>query len=247
MKAHKIVVGLETQVPYHNKKIFDAFRSFIFDWDADEVIGIGDHLDCPSPSRWNRGTAAEYAGTLQKEIDTMKGMLRSIREVFDGPFSIHEGNHEARINTYARTKAPAFADLDCLEVPSLLDYVGLGITQREPFQDLSPGTGWITTHGDLGGSSIYSGGTALGLAKRLNRSVICGHTHKLGILHHSHGLAGQYTLTGVETGHMMDVRQAEYVTAPNWQSGWVALEVRERRVHASVVYVDRQGRVTFHG
>jgi len=243
------LIGLETQVPYHNTKIFRAFLDFIVDWAPHEIIGIGDHLDCPAPSRWNRGTAEEYAGSLQHEIMMMKGMFGDIRRVFDGPFSVHLGNHEERINTYARTKAPAFASLDALQVSSLLAYDSFAIEERPPIMELAPGTGWVTCHGDYGGSSVYSGGTALGLARRWGSSVICGHTHRLGLLNHSLGVYANRTLTGVETGHMMDVRKAAYVkhSAPNWQSGWVAAEVTDKRVHISLVPVTASGQVVFHG
>ena len=241
-------MGLETQVPYHNKRIWESFCDFVVDYGPHEIIGIGDHLDCPAPSRWNRGTAEEYAGNLQQEIDIMKGLFTDVRNLFGGPFSIHEGNHEARINSYARTKAPAFADLNCLEVPSLLDYKGFDIRERNPIEELAKGSGWLTTHGDCGGSSLYSGGTALGLARRWSRSVVCGHTHRLGILNESHGVGANKILTGAESGHMMDVKKASYIKneAPNWQSGWLAIEVKGAKVHVSTVNVAQNGVITFH-
>ena len=248
MSSHyKIVLGLETQVPYHSRQIFQAFLGFVSDYSPDEIIGVGDHLDCPSPSRWNRGTAAEYAGNLQREIDVMKGMFADIRTVFDGVFSLHEGNHESRINTYARTKAPAFADLDCLEVPSLLDYSGFAIRARKPVEQLYKRTSVVTTHGDLiKRVSPTAGATALAHARRFGRSVVCGHTHRMGLLQESDA---SRTLVGVETGHMMDIKKAEYVLAPNWQAGWVVAEVNENtgRTHFSLVPVSPTGVVTFHG
>lgn len=247
-EAYRIVLGLETQVPYHSRPIWTAFLQFVSDYRPHEIIGVGDHLDCPAPSRWNRGTASEYAGDLQREINVMKGMFEDIRTVFDGPMSVHEGNHEARINTYARTKAPAFADLDCLEVAALLDYDGYAIRERKPVEPLSryKSTGFVTTHGDLiKRVSPVSGATAMLHARRFGRSVIHGHTHRMGIIQESDATR---TLVGVETGHMMDVKKASYVFAPNWQAGWVVAEINQQnRVHVSLVAVTPGGAVTFHG
>lgn len=235
------VIGLETQVPYHNRKVVKAFIEFIKSVGPDRVVGIGDHLDCPAPARWNRGTAAEYAGELQKEIDVMKGIFTSIREVYDGPFDIHEGNHERRISLYAATKAPAFADLDCLSVSSLLDYQHYGIMELASVAHLS--RGWVTTH-DVGGLdktlSKISGCTALGFARRLGRSVVCGHTHRLGhVQETSHGKL----LHGVESGHMMGT--PGYVMAPNWQSGWVVHESKGDLAKVTLVNVSKSGKISY--
>lgn len=247
MTVTKVVVGLETQVPYENPKVFTAFCSFLSEFEPDRVVGIGDHLDCPAPARWNRGTAAEYATSLQKEIDTLKNMFSCIRFYYDGPLELHSGNHEERIEIYTRTKAPAFADLDCLSVPELLDYRGYGITALPRVATVAPG--WVTTHGDIGGSSKYSGGVAIGLARKLGKSVVCGHTHKLGHIQESNGYAASKTLHGVETGHMMDVKKAAYIKdgAPNWQSGWVALEIKGAQVHVHLVGCTATGKVTWNG
>lgn len=243
----RVVVGLETQVPFENPAAFRSYLQFIQDFNPTRVVGIGDHLDCPAPARWNRGTAEEYATTLQQEIDTMKSMFQSIRNVYDGPFDLHRGNHEKRIEIYTRTKAPAFAGLVCLSLPELLDYRGYQLGDLPDIAKLAPG--WVTTHGDLGGTSKFSGGVAVGLARRLGRSVVCGHTHKLGHIQESTGVGARSILHGVETGHMMDVKKASYIGhgSPNWQSGWAALEIKGSRVHVHLVGCSPRGELTFSG
>lgn len=246
-RNYRIVLGLETQVPYHSRQLFAAFLGFIGDYGPNEIIGMGDHLDCPAPSRWNRGTAAEYGGNLQREVDTMRGMLWDIRTVFGGRFSVHKGNHEERIDTYTRTKAPAFASLDCLTVSELLQYDALDIWERQPIEDLRKGTGWVTSHGHLGSLSRTSGGTAKSLANRLGKSVICGHTHRMGVINST---VGTKVTSGVETGHMMDLKKASYIKtgAPDWQSGWVVAEITKKgNVAVQLVPVSSSGVVTYNG
>jgi hypothetical protein len=245
----KILVGGECQIPYHSPQMWKSFIQYVNGFEPDEVIIIGDFLDCPAPARWNRGTAEEYAGNLQGEINVAKRMLTELRNTFNGYLGFHIGNHEARIDMYARTKAPAFADLDCLTVESLLDFKGFDIEKRKPIHSLGKGTGWISSHGDLGALSKYSGGTAMALARRLGRSVVCGHTHRLGILNESSGLGAATTLSGVESGHMMDVKKAGYIKhgAPNWQAGWAVLEISGSYVAPGLVRVSPSGRFTALG
>lgn len=241
-----IVIGGECQIPYHSPQMWKAFLRFIAEYEPEQVIIIGDFLDCPAPARWNRGTAEEYAGDLQGEIDLGKSMLTGLREVHSGYVGFHKGNHEARIDMYARTKAPAFAGLDCLTVESLLDFKGFDIELRKPIHSLGKGTGWVSSHGDLGSLSKYSGGTAMALARRLGRSVFCGHTHRLGILNESYGLRAASTLTGVESGHMMNVGKAGYIKhgSPNWQAGFATAEIgKNNTVYPALVYISPSGKI----
>ena len=51
---------------------------------------------------------------------------------------------------------------------------------------------------------------------------MCGHTHRLGLQHDTVGFYGKtQTLFGLEVGHMMDIKQASYLTSgtANWQQG----------------------------
>lgn len=245
-KSRRIVLGLEAQIPFHSRAIFKSFIEFVRSYGPTELIGMGDYLDCPAPARWNRGTASEYGGNLQREITTGVDLLWKIRDAYDGPFSVHKGNHEERIDTYARTKAPAFADLECLTVSNLLQYDNLEIRERAPIESLAPGTGWVTSHGHLGSLSRISGGTAMALSRRIGKSTIVGHTHRLG---HINSTVGTKVTSGVETGHMMDVKRAAYIKhgAPDWQAGWVAIEITpQRNVSVTLVPVSQSGVVTFH-
>ena len=88
-------------------------------------------------------------------------------------------------------------------------------------------------HGDEGRAIQVPGSTAMSLAKKLGKSVVCGHTHKLGLQHETTGLYGKNrTLFGLEVGHMMDMKQASYLTSgiANWQQGVGMLIEHKRKV-----------------
>lgn len=219
-----IAIGMEMQIPYHDVKLFKLFVQWLSEYQPAELVIIGDYLDAPAPSRWNRGTAEEYAGNLQGEANTAKRYLADLRNVYAGPISYLMGNHEERIAVYARTKAPAFVSLDALRVPNLLSFSTFDVTEVQPFY--SPTPGLVVTHGHLtnAGVSKYAGGTAMALARNQGMSLVCGHTHRHGIIYERFG---RKTIFGMETGHMMDVKKAGYIKTgnPNWSAGWGCVEV----------------------
>jgi hypothetical protein len=89
-------------------------------------------------------------------------------------------------------------------------------------------------HGDEGSSSRYAGGTAMALAKKIGMSVLCGHTHKLGLLHFNTAYNGKITssLYGFEVGNIMDLKQATYLKggSANWASGFGILYIDKGKV-----------------
>ena len=84
-------------------------------------------------------------------------------------------------------------------------------------------------HGDEGSLNATAGGTALSLARKTGMSIVCGHTHRLGIQHQHMGYAGKtnHRLFGVEVGNMMDMKKAKYLPAGtgNWQQGFAVLSI----------------------
>lgn len=240
----KVVVLSDLQIPYHDARLAKAVTQFVEDYQPDELFCVGDEADSPEPSRWNKGTAGEFAGTLQKGLDDTHNIMRGFREaVGDKPFHVMRSNHGDRIQNYVRKYAPALDSIRSLQYETLLGYDELGITFHDRIFQFAPG--WAMAHGDEGSLIGTPGGTALNLAKRSGLSIICGHTHKLGIQHHHSAVNGRLTNTlyGVEVGHMMDLNKAGYLKSggANWQAGFAILYIDDRkRVTPSVIPV--QGR-----
>jgi hypothetical protein len=120
-----------------------------------------------------------------------------------------------------------------LKYEKLLGYRDLEIVYHNKLWSFAPG--WVMGHGDEGSTSRYAGGTAVALARKIGMSVVCGHTHKQGIIHHNTSFNGKQTssLYGFEVGNIMDLKQATYLKggSANWQSGF------------GILYIDR-GKVT---
>lgn len=236
-----IVLLPDTQVPYHDAKYVEALQRFVGDFQPDVLAHVGDHLDAPEPSRWNKGMAGEYAPTLANSIAEASAMLGFFREVHDGPFHLKLGNHDERVETYVQRYAPALASLPGLKIETLLGTDALDIDVHRSVHEIAPG--WLLAHGHEAGLNRTAGGTAMGLARKVGKSVVCGHTHRAGIQHETRGYLGKVsTLFGMEVGHAMDMRKADYLKygGANWAQAFGILRVFNRTVIPSVHYV--QGR-----
>lgn len=237
----KVVVLPDMQIPYHDKRSVNAVMQFVADYEPDELYCVGDEADSPEPSRWNKGTAGEYAGTLQKGLDTTAQIMQDFKTALgDKPFHVMRSNHGDRIQHYISKYAPALASLRELEYSKLLGYTENEITYHDSIWSFAPG--WIMAHGDEGNLVRTAGGTAMALARKTGSSVVCGHTHRLGLQHEHTGFNGkiQNRLYGVEVGHLMDLSKASYLSTggANWQQGFTILYIDKGKVTPSIVPIN---------
>jgi hypothetical protein len=245
----RIVVLSDMQIPYHDKRAVRNVLGFLAEYKPDEIASVGDEVDFPQISRWTRGTAGEYKGDLQAHCDAGKRVLAGLRAVHDGPIHVSRSNHMDRPLTYVRTRAPGLMGLKALEVPSLLDFEKYGVTYHEEPYEIAPG--WLLAHGDEGGSSRAPGGTALALARKWGYSVVCGHTHKLGIQHEHMTVNSRLVRErfGFEVGNLMDFKSAGYLKAGsgNWNQGFGILYVDKNRVTPAPIFIKPNGTFVVEG
>ena len=250
--SKRIVIISDTQIPFDDRRAVAAVVRFIGDYNPDEVIHIGDLMDYPSPSRWTKGTAEEFSQRIKPDSEQAKRrFLGPLREVYDGPVGIHEGNHDERPREYLAKFAPALAEyVDDFRFESLCDFDGFGVTVLPEFYKVAPD--WITTHGHRGGIRLTqkAGDTALNAAIKFNTSVIMGHTHRLGLKPESRGYGGTVMkqIWGMEVGNLMNMRLAGYLKSgtANWQQGFALLTVEGNHVKPEIVPITA-GRFSVHG
>jgi hypothetical protein len=101
-------------------------------------------------------------------------------------------------------------------------------------------------HGDEGRLYNHAGQTALGLATRTGKNVVCGHTHRQGISSASYGFAGNLsTLWGMEVGHLCDLNSSgmRYMKEghANWQAGFGILYEQDGIVKPELVPFNKNG------
>lgn len=229
----RIVVVSDIQAPLHDPKMVRGVTEFIGDYQPDMIATVGDECDCTSIGRWVRGRAEEHTADLQKAIDATHSIMRGFREAApNAHMVVQRSNHTTtRLENYIGTHAPALSPIRGLDWKSLMGYGELDIELSLQPTVIAPG--WLMMHGDEGRSATYSGGTALKLANQVGESVVCGHTHKQGLLHDHDSHSGRITKRrfGFEVGHLMDLREASYIKAgANWQAGFGLLYVDGKHV-----------------
>lgn len=221
--THLIPIISDLQIPLHDKKAVAAVCDFIGSNDMIGAVGcVGDVLDQWQVSQWCRGRAGEFDGQLGKARDEAVSVMQDL--CID---HLSRSNHDDRIEKYVAEHASGLSGLPELRIETFLHLDALGIDfHREPYA-IAPG--WLLMHGDEGPLSKLAGGTALGLARRTGKSVVAGHTHKMGLTHDHQVVSGRMVspIWGFEVGNLMNMRKANYLKMgyANWQSGFGILVV----------------------
>ena len=219
---NRVWVISDLQVPYHDARAVDAVAQCIADMkqDDDVVLTIGDEMDFQTVSRWSAGTPLEHARSIGRDRDTTVQVLRDLQVQH-----VIRSNHTDRLYNQVMRRIPGLLGLPELELPQFLRLDELGITFHPEAFQVAPG--WVALHGDEAGVSQIAGQTAAGLTKKVGLSVVCGHTHRMGLQPYTTSVNGKVTRTlwGFEVGHLMDMKKAKYATTHNWQQGFGILYV----------------------
>ncbi len=118
--------------------------------------------------------------------------------------------------------------------------------------NINNGSGWTAVHGDAFPLSQVPGQTALNGARRLGKSVVCGHTHRLGVSAFTEASRGHLgrTVWGVEVGNLVDLSSSGMAYTrgyANWQTGFVVAYVKDRKVQVIPIPINPDGSFIFEG
>jgi len=225
----RIAVISDLQVPFHDER-------------AVKVLCVGDELDFQTVSRFSTGRD-EWSGTIGRDRDTCQRVLYELQITH-----IVRSNHTDRLYKSLSSRLPGLIGLPELEYENFMGLKNLGIKfHRKPYEITND---WIMVHGDEQSINQNAGLTALGAARRHGKSVVCGHTHRLGVSAFSEASGGVLgrVLRGLEVGHMMDEKQAFYTRGSfNWQKGFGLLYVDRKGVTPVAVPIDKQGSFVVEG
>lgn len=220
----------DLHAPIHDQAALSAFLRALRSANPDELLILGDFIDCKAPARWSKATAAEYAGTLPGELEAGKQVLASIRDIYDGPVQFIEGNHEARIGSYVSAYAPAVLGL-VPDLSELLDFRTYDVVLRAQPYEVAPGVSAI--HGKALSSVLGAAGqSAFKERSRHGTSIVQGHSHRLG-LGFDHQDRDRFWM---ECGHLSDVSQQSYLDFghANWQHGFGMLHITGDKVFPTI-------------
>lgn len=247
----RIVIISDWQIPFHHVAATQSLLNFVRRIKPDALACVGDEADLPSVSRWTEGSRGEYSAAIQSDLDTTRGILAAFRNAlgYDKPFFLVRSNHTDRLERYIEKKAPAIAGLRGLTYPELVGLKDLKITWCPKMTEIAPNV--LLAHGDEGNLSKVSGMTGLKLMEMTGKSIVCGHTHRQGLVWQSQGFNGRIeTRFAMEVGHLMEMSQASYLNprgSANWQLGFGILEVTGKHVTPYLVPMKPDGSFTWAG
>jgi hypothetical protein len=171
------------------------------------------------------GKAESFQQTLNADRDLCKDILYDLRTDV-----VSRSNHGDRLFS-AVSQIPGLMALPELQYEKFMGYEDLGIYfAKKPYE--IPGTEFVLCHGDEGNLSRVGGSSALNIAKRWGRSVIAGHSHRMGYTCHSEAFNGrlQRVLVGIEVGHTCNISKMRYLAKggyyANWQAGAVIMTIK---------------------
>lgn len=256
------VVIPDLQVPYHDEKALIRVKNFLRWYQPTGLLCVGDEADAPEISRWEKGRKGEYAGTLEAGLTQTHEVIRDLIEAAGGVrMDIMRSNHTStRLINYIDRYAPALAGAEFLTYDHIMGFNGkpsvltkhygesLNVTWHHDMWEFAKG--WALAHGDEAGLSRIPGQTAMNLAKRVGVSVVCGHTHRAGLVHDTHGFGGKVksVLYGLEVGHLMDPAKVSYLsTAGNWHQALGLLTINDGKVYPELLTIPRAGKFQVWG
>ncbi len=216
-KVYKILVLPDIHIPFHNQSALECAIKIGEEFKPDEVIQIGDLLDCYELSRYMRSQYRQ--SNIDKEIKLGINVLKEIKDrIRPKQATMLCGNHEARVRKYLLNTAKSLANLDALKIENLLNLKELGwnFIEEHLFYKINE---QYFTHGEFHSTNA--------LGKNMNEyhvNLISGHTHRLG----SKYLRSLDKTIGVhEIGCLASFDVAtEYTKRPNWQHGCATVIIK---------------------
>lgn len=222
LETKAIVMG-DMHCPFHDMTAIDAVLYYIRKTRPDVVVLNGDILDCYKASRF---MVDPKSRSLLEEIEIGRGLLGHIDKLLPASCKLvwMDGNHEMRLKKYVWSRAPELDGL--LTVPKLMEFKGMDIEYHE-YGDIYQIGDVIIKHGNRY-SSISGGYSVKKEMDAESSSIVMGHTHNLALIYRTY--RGREAF-GVETGHLSDVSQIDYLQdkggTANWQQGFLELVIHD--------------------
>lgn len=240
------VILPDIQYPFHDSLVLSKLIKVIKDTQPDNILQIGDAIDFPQVSRWSKGTAGEYADTLQDHIDGFRSdVLVPIREAAPkASITWLEGNHDLRVRDFVKQYAAPLGPLRALEMPALFGLDELSIDYVKG--PVRIGTNTYAIHGhESSGYSTTGSAWDLKFQKRYgsDKSFVFGHTHQPFIIHRAFGYEGKVSPRfTMNTGSIMDPVAASYVKdgAVSWVPSFAVLRDNGKEVWPELIAMARR-------
>ena len=169
---------MDVHGPFEHKKRYAAMMNAFSKVGIDALYIIGDFLDFYNVSRYGR-----HPGVLQALTDEVEWGVHALDQIDktfpDIPKVFIEGNHEARLEKYIFTNAPALFGIteikQLLKMPERRNWKWIDYTNHQKVK---------VEGSDLWAKHDPGPGAVLMLPKNLGVSLVHGHTHRRTFAEH---------------------------------------------------------------
>jgi len=235
----------DLQVPFFDENAVKSVGKFLTKFNPHRTIQIGDEIDLPQLGGFNAGTIDEMVGNIHDDRQLTQEVLTYL-----GVTDVLGSNHGIRLYRSIKKRLPSFLNLPEMQYERFMGYDKLNI-KFHPF-GFDWAHGWTAVHGDAFPLSAVPSQTALNGARRLGKSVVCGHTHRLGVSAFTEASRGKLgrTVWGVEVGNLVDLSSSGMAYTrgyANWQTGFVVAYVKDRKVQVIPIPINPDGSFIFEG
>lgn len=198
----------------------------------DKIIINGDLMDFWEISSFDKVPRSEKS--FKEEVKLARLFFIRLRETAPQARIIFIlGNHEFRLKKYLLTVAPEFYDLEELTIRHLfrlresdVEFVDCKDGASRFVDTYTKDQGFYVGHYNL--SRTSSGATCKALVEKYGVNIIQGHCHRGGV-YYKRLITGQI-LTGIE-GYCLCNLKPNYMSSPNWESGFVEVIDGEPILH----------------
>lgn len=205
----------DIHIPYHDPFAWELTLNIVEKVKPDFINILGDGLDFPQLSHFDKEPDLFKDGNLQENLDQFFRMMLALkRRALNAKRRFVPGNHEDRLYKYLM-RHPELHGLRALELKELLRLAELEIEFHEYEIEIVPGA-LVGKHGEV--VRQYSAFSAKGELEREKHAIstITGHTHRKGTYYVKtrHGLVAAY-----ENGCLCQMNPKYIKGIPNWQQG----------------------------
>jgi len=171
-----VIIGGDAHFPYHDEDAVDMFFDRAATMGAKTIVLLGDWMDMYQASSFIKDPRSRR---IPEEVEMMRDFLAGIRKAFPGVRIIYKiGNHEDRLETYLKSRAPELYGLDDITLANLLRLEESGIEVVPSRQMMKIGK-LYALHGHEVGKGVFSPvNPARGLYLKTKKSAICAHYHQ---------------------------------------------------------------------
>jgi predicted phosphodiesterase len=221
-KVLKYLVMADMHAPYHSYDAISAAIQYGVEQKCNAVIYLGDVIDFYAISNFVKNPGNR---DIQYEIDTVGSIFDAVDRAIKPERTIWKlGNHEKRLETYLRSRAPELIRVGKLKTSSLFEAKKRGIeivAANSPIKHKK----LTMLHGDEYGGGIQSPvNPARGIFLKANECVVIGHRH-VSSEHTERTIRGKI-ITCWSLGCLCDLHP-EYAPENKWSHGFGILESGE--------------------